>query len=221
MALKPILLTGQSIAEWQEPPHPLGVLAPSPRVAANDPIEARGGAFLHTPAVRDGAGALILAWCFVNQNIIDALVTKFVAGRAVNLWQIHPREGLYKFDSFTLCVGSDTDPTALVCVGGYHAAISDAGRITGVARRDIAGACTPARSGGGGGGGLPALPGPNPVAHFGDVPAGSAIFEAVQGLADLGISSGYGDGTFRPGANLTRGQQASLLWRTLGWLLGR
>jgi hypothetical protein len=51
---------------------------------------------------------------------------------------------------------------------------------------------------------------------FSDVAAGDVHAPAILRLADLGILLGYPDGTFRPTANLERGQMASVLTRALG-----
>jgi len=52
------------------------------------------------------------------------------------------------------------------------------------------------------------------VAGFVDV-AGTTHAEAIAWVADQGITGGFGDGTFRPGADVTRGQMAAFLARGL------
>ena len=51
---------------------------------------------------------------------------------------------------------------------------------------------------------------------FSDVSPGQWFFGSVERLASLGISMGYGDGTFRPNGLVTRGEMAVLLVRALG-----
>jgi hypothetical protein len=48
------------------------------------------------------------------------------------------------------------------------------------------------------------------------VEPGQWFFGWVERLAALGISVGYGDGTFRPNALVTRGEMAVFLVRALG-----
>ena len=55
---------------------------------------------------------------------------------------------------------------------------------------------------------------------FSDVPADSYYAEAIAAAKDLGIASGYGDGTFRPDAPVTRQDATVFLQRALrsaGW----
>lgn len=47
--------------------------------------------------------------------------------------------------------------------------------------------------------------------HFSDVPQGSTFYQYVETLRNLGILDGYADGTFRPGAQVTRGQIAKIV----------
>ena len=55
-------------------------------------------------------------------------------------------------------------------------------------------------------------PSPSPCAlTFSDVPANAYFYPAVTALACQGVISGYGDGTFRPYANTTRGQLAKIV----------
>jgi hypothetical protein len=51
---------------------------------------------------------------------------------------------------------------------------------------------------------------------FSDVPAGQWYTAAVEWAASLGITSGYTDGSFRPGAPVTRAEVSALLLRALG-----
>ncbi len=52
------------------------------------------------------------------------------------------------------------------------------------------------------------------IAGFVDV-AGTTHAEAIAWVAEQGITGGFGDGTFRPGADVTRGQMAAFLARSL------
>jgi hypothetical protein len=52
-------------------------------------------------------------------------------------------------------------------------------------------------------------------AHFSDVPPGSPFFTYVEVAHARGVISGYGDGTFRPSNNATRGQLAKMLYVAL------
>ena len=53
---------------------------------------------------------------------------------------------------------------------------------------------------------------------FSDVPAGQWYTQYVERLAELGISVGYGDGTFRPAAGVTRAEMAVFLTRAFSTL---
>ena len=58
---------------------------------------------------------------------------------------------------------------------------------------------------------------PNPAyASFTDVPVGHWAHQYVEALASSGITTGYADGTYRPGDFVTRGQMATFLSRALG-----
>jgi hypothetical protein len=58
---------------------------------------------------------------------------------------------------------------------------------------------------------------PEPVtATFSDVPTTHQYFQFIEALADSGITTGYPDGTFRPGSYVTRGQMAVFLAKALG-----
>jgi hypothetical protein len=54
-------------------------------------------------------------------------------------------------------------------------------------------------------------------AHFTDVPATSPFYPYVETAYAHGIISGYGDGSFRPGANVTRGQLSKIIVLAQGW----
>jgi trimeric autotransporter adhesin len=47
--------------------------------------------------------------------------------------------------------------------------------------------------------------------HFTDVPVDHTFYPYVETAYHYGIVSGYGDGTFRPGDNVTRGQIAKIV----------
>jgi hypothetical protein len=54
------------------------------------------------------------------------------------------------------------------------------------------------------------------VPSFSDVPSDHPHAEAIGIVASHGIVGGYGDGTYRPGASLARGQAATMLVRGFG-----
>ncbi|MEX2430733.1 MAG: S-layer homology domain-containing protein, partial [Dehalococcoidia bacterium] len=58
---------------------------------------------------------------------------------------------------------------------------------------------------------------PGPGGTFGDV-TGSTHEAAIEAVAGASITGGYSDGTFRPGANVTRGQMAAFIARALSLL---
>jgi hypothetical protein len=59
--------------------------------------------------------------------------------------------------------------------------------------------------------------GPAPgTASFADVPISHAFFRAIEALASSGITQGCGGGNFCPNGNVTRGEMAALLARSLG-----
>ena len=63
--------------------------------------------------------------------------------------------------------------------------------------------------------------GPSPTAtpcliSFSDVPEGSTFYPYIRCLACRGVVSGYSDGTFRPGNNVTRGQLAKMVANAVG-----
>lgn len=51
--------------------------------------------------------------------------------------------------------------------------------------------------------------------EFQDVPAGYWAYDAIRKLADSGISSGYGDGTFRPANKVNRAEVAVFLAKAM------
>jgi poly(hydroxyalkanoate) depolymerase family esterase len=53
--------------------------------------------------------------------------------------------------------------------------------------------------------------------QFPDVPQGSTFYAYVRCLACRGIISGFGDGTFRPGSNVTRGQVSKIVANAAGF----
>ncbi|HYO50638.1 MAG TPA: SBBP repeat-containing protein, partial [Chloroflexia bacterium] len=53
--------------------------------------------------------------------------------------------------------------------------------------------------------------------EFTDVPPGSTFYSFVKCLACEGVLSGYSDGTFRPGNNVTRGQIAKIVSNAAGF----
>jgi hypothetical protein len=48
---------------------------------------------------------------------------------------------------------------------------------------------------------------------FPDVPASNPFHSQISWMADAGITGGFGDGTFRPGQSVTRGQMAAFMQR--------
>jgi hypothetical protein len=54
-------------------------------------------------------------------------------------------------------------------------------------------------------------------ALFNDVPPGHTFYPFIQCLACRGIASGYADGTFRPGNNVTRGQLSKIVANAAGF----
>ena len=53
--------------------------------------------------------------------------------------------------------------------------------------------------------------------EYPDVAGGTATYTAVDYLSDLGVIAGYDDGCFRPETQITRGEAAALLARSLGY----
>src|SRR5262249_9785554 len=65
----------------------------------------------------------------------------------------------------------------------------------------------------------PSGPTPTPTAcsiSFPDVPSGSTFYAYIHCLACRGIVSGYPDGTFKPGNQVTRGQLAKMVSNAVG-----
>lgn len=59
-------------------------------------------------------------------------------------------------------------------------------------------------------------PDPDTAQRFSDVPASFWSYEQIQRAAELGLISGYANGSFRPNASVTRGQFVTMLWRMAG-----
>jgi hypothetical protein len=57
------------------------------------------------------------------------------------------------------------------------------------------------------------------TATFRDVPVGSPFFSYVETAYEHGIISDYSDGTFRPGANITRGQLCKVIVQAQAWAI--
>jgi hypothetical protein len=55
--------------------------------------------------------------------------------------------------------------------------------------------------------------------HFSDVQVGSAFYDYVETAYNKGIISGYADNTFRPNANVTRGQLSKIVVSAEGWAI--
>ena len=55
--------------------------------------------------------------------------------------------------------------------------------------------------------------------HFTDVPASNAFYPFVETAYNRTVISGYGDGTFRWGANVTRGQLSKIVVLAEGWAI--
>jgi hypothetical protein len=53
--------------------------------------------------------------------------------------------------------------------------------------------------------------------HFSDVPATHPFYAVVETAVNHGVISGYADGTYRPYANVTRGQLCKILVGAEGW----
>jgi hypothetical protein len=58
--------------------------------------------------------------------------------------------------------------------------------------------------------------GPFPASGFTDVPVGHPFDDEIAWAAEAGITTGYGDGTFRPVAPVTRQSTAAFLYRLAG-----
>ena len=59
-------------------------------------------------------------------------------------------------------------------------------------------------------------PTPPPAALFSDVPASYWAYTAISSLSSQGIVEGYPDGTFKPNADITRAEFATMLVKALG-----
>ena len=55
---------------------------------------------------------------------------------------------------------------------------------------------------------------------FSDVATGAPFFTEIEWLADTGITTGWPDGTFRPGTTVERQAMAAFLMRFHAWLFG-
>ena len=55
--------------------------------------------------------------------------------------------------------------------------------------------------------------------HFSDVPETNPFYAFVETANNRGLISGYADGTFRPGNNVTRGQLSKIVVLAMGWSL--
>ena len=51
--------------------------------------------------------------------------------------------------------------------------------------------------------------------HFSDVPTSNTFYVYIETIYNHGVVSGYADGTFRWGNNLTRGQLSKVLWNSI------
>jgi len=63
------------------------------------------------------------------------------------------------------------------------------------------------------------LTGSNGGQHFSDVPANHTFYSYIETAYAHNLNSGYGDGTFRPGNNVTRGQVAKIVVQAAGLAL--
>ncbi len=50
-----------------------------------------------------------------------------------------------------------------------------------------------------------------------DVPYGTRVYDAVDYLSEMGVISGYEDGLFKPDGEITRGEAAALIARSIGY----
>jgi len=55
--------------------------------------------------------------------------------------------------------------------------------------------------------------------HFSDVDASNPFYNFIETAYNHGVISGYGDGTFRWGANVTRGQLSKIIVSAQGWAI--
>jgi nitrogen fixation protein len=58
-----------------------------------------------------------------------------------------------------------------------------------------------------------------PIPTFTDVPTTHTFYQYIETAYDRGIISGYSDGTFQPGNNVTRGQLTKIVVLARGWTL--
>jgi hypothetical protein len=58
-----------------------------------------------------------------------------------------------------------------------------------------------------------------PQPTFSDVPASHTFYQYIETAAHEGLVSGYSDGTFRPGNDVTRGQLSKIVVEAAGWPL--
>ena len=55
--------------------------------------------------------------------------------------------------------------------------------------------------------------------HFTDVPSINPFYAYIETAYNHGVISGYADGTFRPGSNVTRAQLSKMVVLARGWNL--
>jgi hypothetical protein len=55
--------------------------------------------------------------------------------------------------------------------------------------------------------------------HFSDVPAANPFYGYIETAYNHGVISGYSDGTFRWGSNVTRGQLSKIMVQAMQWAL--
>src|SRR5690242_1482275 len=53
--------------------------------------------------------------------------------------------------------------------------------------------------------------------HFSDVPPDYVFYSVIETAVNHGVISGYSNGTFRPGADVTRGQLSKIIVGAQGW----
>jgi hypothetical protein len=165
------------------------------------------------------------AYTFINNTGADRCVTVALdAGTCVGANQIFSAAYLGTYDPTNLCTnyladeGSSPNPT-----GNYSFTVPNGAVFTVVVHEVNANAGCAAYTlqvRGCGSGNPTATPTPQALApcnvQFSDVPADNAFYTYVRCLACRGIVGGYPDGTFRPGAEVTRGQAAKILANTMG-----
>jgi hypothetical protein len=62
-------------------------------------------------------------------------------------------------------------------------------------------------------------PNTNGGPHFSDVPSANPFYQYIETAYNRGVVAGYGDGTFRWGNNVTRGQLAKIVVLSRGWAI--